>query len=396
LPSAIERVYDVGVFERLAHDVENLVVPGDGAGLRELLAVRDLLDAALCEAVAAFDAAGSWDLDAAVSMQAWLRDRAGLTFPSANRLVRTARRVAAMPLTQAAWRAGRLRGGQIELVVANVAADDVDVYVAHEARVVESIEALSTDETGDFLRSWKAHVDALKDRPPRDRAGKVHLSDGLDGHGFLDGELDAEANQLLKTALRLAESPDAEGEPRRSPAKRRHDALADVARFFLDHQHDKVGGRHRPHLNVLVDLAADAARYVDGAAISRDVLERYFCDSALHRLLARGRSTILDLGTATRVVSAALWVALVARDQHCRFPGCDRPAHWCEGHHVVWVSRDGPTNLANLVLVCSRHHHLLHLPGWSATLALDGTLTVGFPDGAVRTTAPPKLADAFW
>ncbi len=39
------------------------------------------------------------------------------------------------------------------------------------------------------------------------------------------------------------------------------------------------------------------------------------------------------------------------RDEHCRFPGCDRPSRWCEGHHVIWVTAGGPTELGNLVKI---------------------------------------------
>ncbi|MGH9230796.1 MAG: HNH endonuclease signature motif containing protein, partial [Acidimicrobiales bacterium] len=87
---------------------------------------------------------------------------------------------------------------------------------------------------------------------------------------------------------------------------------------------------------------------------------------------------------------APLFNALVVRDEHCRFPGCDRPAHWCEGHHVRPWLFGGPTRLLNLVLLCSRHHHLLHHPGWHAKLLPDATLEVTNPQGRVRTTTPPS------
>jgi hypothetical protein len=375
-------MYALSMFERFEQALRGLT-------LRALLAVRDRFEAFVAEQVGEFDKAGLWESDAATSMQAWLRDQAGFTSRSAARLVPSARKLAAMPLTLEAWRSGRLRGGQVECVVANVPDKDVDLYVEHEAELVESMTGLDTRETGEFMRSWKAHVDSVRETEPKERVGKLHLNDGLDGHGFLDAELDAETNQLVKTALRVAESPDVEGEPERSPAKRRHDALGDVMRFFLDHQTAKVGGRHRPHLNMLVDIETWEGRYVDGAAITSEVVERMLCDSGVHRVLTKGRSTIMDMGVTTRVITAALWVALVARDQGCRFPGCDRPAHWCEGHHVIWFSRGGPTAMRNLVLLCSRHHHLLHRPGWNATLAVDGTLTVTFPDGRIRTSSPP-------
>ena len=109
----------------------------------------------------------------------------------------------------------------------------------------------------------------------------------------------------------------------------------------------------------------------------------------MHRILTDGRSVILDLGVATRVVSAALWVAVVTRDEHCRFPGCDRPPAWCEAHHVQWVTHGGPTCLENLSLQCSRHHHLLHTPGWDAKLLPDATLIVTTPHGRTLHSRPP-------
>ncbi len=59
---------------------------------------------------------------------------------------------------------------------------------------------------------------------------------------------------------------------------------------------------------------------------------------------------------------------------------------------MVPVEAGGPTRLANTVLLCSRHHHRLHLPGWQARLAPDGELVLTRPDGVVLRTRPPDLA----
>ncbi len=60
-----------------------------------------------------------------------------------------------------------------------------------------------------------------------------------------------------------------------------------------------------------------------------------------------------------------------------------------------WVTHGGATDLDNLVLVCTRHHHRLHQPGWQAKLLPDATFEVTQPDGIVRCTSPPR-ADPAW
>jgi Domain of unknown function (DUF222)/HNH endonuclease len=217
----------------------------------------------------------------------------------------------------------------------------------------------------------------------------------LGGRWRLDANLGAETGELVATALRLAHSPDVDGEPARSVATRRADALADICRHFLDHQHTRRAGRHRPHLNLVLDLhryralPTTGARSVDGTRLDRPSTDRLLCDTAIHRVLTSARSAVLDYGTATRTIPAPLYNALVVRDRHCRFPGCDRPANWCEGHHIHPWHTGGPTQLTNLVLLCSRHHHLLHTPRWHAKLLPDTTLEITDPTGHVRTSHPP-------
>lgn len=69
-------------------------------------------------------------------------------------------------------------------------------------------------------------------------------------------------------------------------------------------------------------------------------------------------------------------------------------SHWCEGHHIEHWSHGGETNLSNLVLECSRHHHLLHQGGWHLKLLPDATVEVTTPDGRVLTSHPPRGSPA--
>ena len=84
---------------------------------------------------------------------------------------------------------------------------------------------------------------------------------------------------------------------------------------------------------------------------------------------ARGEP--LDVGRAKRLVTLAIWAALVIRDRHCAFPGCDRPPLMCHAHHILhWIS-GGETKLDNLVLLCGHHHRVIHHSPWDIRLNPD-------------------------
>jgi len=280
-------------------------------------------------------------------------------------------------------------------VVANVAGRHVGLFAGHEADVVPALAPLSVADTARAMAQWAARADAVVEGGPVDGAGDraLRVSQTLAGRFVVDGSLDAEGGAVVSRALALADSNDFSV----AAPRRRGQALVDIARFFLDHAAVGSARRRRPHLNVVVsveDLAAggpgellDEGAGVDGATVSR-----LLCDCAVNRVLV-GPSAVLDYGISTRTIPAPLWSALAVRDRHCRFPGCERPPGWCEGHHVRWVQHGGPTSLDNLVLVCSRHHHLLHAAkGMEAKLVPDGTFSVTWPDGRHRTTKPPPHA----
>ncbi|HEY8673298.1 MAG TPA: HNH endonuclease signature motif containing protein, partial [Candidatus Dormibacteraeota bacterium] len=86
----------------------------------------------------------------------------------------------------------------------------------------------------------------------------------------------------------------------------------------------------------------------------------------------------LSVGRATRTIPAHLRTALHLRDQGCRFPGCDRPPGWTDGHHIIHWPDGGPTELDNLVSLCRTHHRAVHEQGWRIQIA-DGIAVVERP-----------------
>jgi Domain of unknown function (DUF222) len=274
--------------------------------------------------------------------------------------------VAELPVTSAAWRDGTLSEGQVDAIVANVSKATTEAYAAQEAELVPHLARLSVADVARVMSHWKARAEDQLAPPGEEEPQHLHVSPSLDGRWEVTGELRNETGQALAIALRVAETPNGEGEEPRSAAWRRADALGDICSFFLDHQNGRPTGRHRPHLNVVVDAEDLAAgrpgRFVDGSSLDGPATQRLACDAAVHRAVVEGASTILDYGTATGTVPAPLWNALVVRDEHCRFPGCDRPATWCDGHHVRWVERAGrpgwPTSCSPagaITTCCTRH-----------------------------------------
>jgi len=381
--------------EALAHAIDDLDLPADSGVLTEAFALVDRLNAKLLAAVGEHDAVELWRNDGATSMTAWLRHHTRRSGRDAAQCTKTARRLRQLPVTAAAYRDGVLSSGHIQAIVANLKDRTADLFADHEAQLVPELARLAVGDTAVAMQDWARRADAVVgDDPDKTLPERsLHLSRILDGRRELSGSFDPEGGDVIATALRLAATGDVDGEPARSPAQRRGDALVDVCRWFLDHQQDRRGGRHRPHLNVITTLDDlehhGQGRLIDGSILDAATVQRLFCDTGVHRVFVAGRSSILDYGTTTRTAPANLFNALVIRDRHCRYPGCDRSPDWTEAHHVRWVLDGGTTALDNLVLLCTRHHHLLHTPGWHAKLLPDTTLIVTTPDGRTLEGQPP-------
>jgi Domain of unknown function (DUF222)/HNH endonuclease len=152
-----------------------------------------------------------------------------------------------------------------------------------------------------------------------------------------------------------------------------------------DHDHDGHGGRYGLGLDDGLDPDHHHHHGPDG---DRSLAARLQQAAALlPPTLGGGRSQPLDLGRATRVVTAAQRAALVVRDGGCVFPGCPRPPGWCEAHHLLHWLDGGPTDLANLVLLCRAHHRAVHEGGWRLRWDPDGQLTASPPHRRPRTAA---------
>jgi hypothetical protein len=125
---------------------------------------------------------------------------------------------------------------------------------------------------------------------------------------------------------------------------------------------------------------------LDGAYVSAETSRRLGCDGAVVTMRHAADGSVLDVGRRTRAISPALRRALDNRDGGCRFPGCG--LRLCDAHHVEHWADGGKTSLGNTVLLCRRHHGLVHEGGWRVENTATGGLTFYRPDGRVLLDSP--------
>jgi hypothetical protein len=126
----------------------------------------------------------------------------------------------------------------------------------------------------------------------------------------------------------------------------------------------------------LEDLRTEVGRAQLGdlGSLTAGVVRRIACDAKVTPMVLDGDSQPLDVGRAKRTAPPGIRKALVWRDGGCAFPGCDRPSAWTDSHHVISWLDGGPTTLANMTLLCRRHHVLIHRSEWEIRMRQ------GFPE----------------
>lgn len=212
-------------------------------------------------------------------------------------------------------------------------------------------------------------------------------ADGMVRGGFL---LDVEAGALVTAAFDAVLSPR-RGGPRFATADQRErdltlegdertteqiaaDSLVAMIQLAVDVDPGTVFGSRRPAVRVLVGGHALASRQGvgriedSGESLSIDSVERLICDAGVIGVRFDDDGQCVNVGRAQRLFTERQRIGLAARDGGCRFPHCDRPPSWSEAHHIEQWKRDaGRTDTADGILLCRRHHLLVHNNHWEIT-----------------------------
>ncbi|WP_350270007.1 DUF222 domain-containing protein [Brevibacterium sp. CBA3109] len=101
-------------------------------------------------------------------------------------------------------------------------------------------------------------------------------------------------------------------------------------------------------------------------------LARNGLNGAVFFELVSEKAKTMQVATENRFANAKQIAILTARDQGCTFPGCDSPPGWCDAHHIVEWAQQGKTDINNMMLSCSAHHHLLDRSDWETVMLKDG------------------------
>jgi Domain of unknown function (DUF222)/HNH endonuclease len=330
----------------------------------ELATLASHLSAGMCrwlELVGELDRRGEWAEWGCGSCAEWLAWRCALLPRTAREHVRVARRLPELPLLRAAFARGELSYAKVRALTRVADAES-------EAELLELARVMTAAQLERAARAYRRvttedanvlHADA-------------HVSTYWDDDGSLEihGRLAPEQGALVLRALEAARDSlwrqeRGSAEPRPTSAE----VLVAVAEAALASDADRSGGeRYQVVVHVEADaLASDGEQggisLDDGAALAAETARRLACDASVVAISERNGRTV-RVGRKTRTIPPGLRRALGARDRGCRFPGCENH-RFVDAHHVRHWARGGETRLDNLVLLCRRHHRLVHEGGYA-------------------------------
>jgi hypothetical protein len=338
----------------------------------------------LLEAIAECEREGAWLADGCRDFAHWVSAQLGISNWSARRWVTAAEALPRLTQIRAALRSGALSIDKV-LELCRYATPESEVrLVSWAKRVTPATVRRAADVASAPDR--KETIEADKSR---------HLDYWWTDDGrrlWLEGSWPSEqgaviAKSLDRMAGRLPDIVDEEdeGEPPSfevSLGMRRADALVALVSHRIAEDADADRATVVVHVDAeTLDLHDGGAEIEGGGVVGAETARRLACDGRIEFAFHDCCGRTVGVDRATRTPSAWLMRQLRHRDRGCTFPGCD--ARWfLHAHHIWHWGRGGPTDLDNLVLVCTFHHKLLHEYGWQVELDSRDVVTWRRPDGS--------------
>jgi hypothetical protein len=223
---------------------------------------------------------------------------------------------------------------------------------------------------------------AMMDQASQAALAHLEVTERPDGMWDLYGTLTADTGRLLDNYLKTAVAPPRQDEADAdgvlpSQANRAAEAFHQlVAAAGVDANAPKRHG-HTATLSLVADVqvltgATDLADHperaprLEGRPVSLGRARHLACEAAVVPMVYDyDKGEVVELGREERLPTTALRRKLEAEQPGgCAWRGCGRPVSWTEAHHIVHWLDQGPTNAANLILLCRFHHSRIHTGKW--------------------------------
>jgi hypothetical protein len=205
------------------------------------------------------------------------------------------------------------------------------------------------------------------------------------------GFFDPVAAAILKTAVFPFAKPSGARDTR-TLERRYANALVEMASHALDVGAVPGTGGTRTHLQLTASL--ETVKGLEGSpggvfeyagVVPAATVQRLACDARIRRIVLGPGSAVLEVGRALRLPGVAARAALRVRSGGCEWPKCDRSVAYTNAHHLVHWGQGGSTDIDNLVLLCYRHHWLIHEGGWQLARVKEGGMLAIAPTPIFRT-----------
>ena len=332
----------------------------------------DRQDAVFADLVVAGHRRGVGREDGYESTPSWLRARSGMLTGEVHAAIDAGELGEVLPKTRDAWRAGRISSGAVRMIGGARVSGYDDELAAIEPEFLAAARRQDHWSLGRMTQHFKRCARRDGGLPPERDGLRASI---VGGRLALDGDIGGLNAEMIYRALDAFTDAPSEGDDR-TPAQRKADGLARMSRVAMGADPDTTMASLGAA--IVVDWATFLAHLnreafvrfgqMDGGFIGgldpTDV-ETLLCDCTIGRVILGPDSQPLNIGTTSRTFPRAMRRAIMNRDKHCRWPGCEIPVGWCEAHHVKYWQHGGETSITNGVLLCSRHHHFLHRhPDW--------------------------------
>jgi hypothetical protein len=349
-----------------------------------------------------FDERAGWS-NGFLSCAHWLHWRTGIDPGAAREKVRVAKALARLPLLSGAMQRGEISYAKVR-AVSRIATPD------NEAQLLDLAYTATAAHVERVVRAWRRCDRAAEARDTERRHLARAVTTWVDDDGMLvlrarlTPELGAAVQRALDAASERLYQESKDATPPESvaeevtAAQRRADALGLLAECALgaDLAPGLTANRYQVVVHVEDAGAAESSPHAvielneGGVHVSAETSKRLACDASKVAMREGANGAALDVGRKTRAVPSAIRRALAVRDGRCRFPGC--AARRCDAHHIAHWMDGGPTSLDNLMLLCRRHHRLVHEGGFSVTRDRRGDVTFTRPDGRRLPSSAPVAA----